>query len=282
MKILLVIFFLIIGCTKKNGTAPSEGELPSTNPETPPSEVVPAPPAVVLLPGSNIGIQPSWVPQFSNIVLSNSLQTSSAISNGAVLISAVGTNAVINDLNLSNINPALGTSGGGLIFDGVDDSVSFGDSSAYQITSDITISMWYRKNSESSDWSRLIGKGDSTNRNYGIWEHPGVGRNLLVQIYCVSSVCLNMNSVGLIDVGIWYHISMVRSGSSISLYINGVLDSTSTLSGIPKTSTDPLTVGWSFHGFQNMSAGETTIWNTGLSASEVLTVFNYQKSAFGL
>ena len=267
----------IFSCSKNDGFAPAGNSVGS------PSATNPVPPIDIPLPGSNVGVQPAWVPQFSGIVLSNSLKANNSLPNNSIITSAVGTNAIISDLNGSLLNPAAGiTTGGGLTLDGVDDSISFGDAPSYQITSDLTISLWYKKNLESTDWTRIIGKGDSTNRNYGIWEEPGVSKKLLIQIYCVTSQCVNMTSSGSVNTGSWYHIVLVRSGNTILLYVNGTLDQSTVMAGIPKTSTDPLTVGWSFHGFQNMSAGEVTVWNSGLTAGDVQTVFNYQRSAFGL
>jgi hypothetical protein len=66
-------------------------------------------------------------------------------------------------------------------FDGVDDYVTVNSAPELQIVGDLTIEFWYMKTDEASDWVRLVGKGNSTYGNYGIWEAAGSDGRLLFQ-----------------------------------------------------------------------------------------------------
>src|SRR5438046_3157020 len=52
---------------------------------------------------------------------------------------------------------------GALSFDGTDDYVSASESSALRL-GDLTVAFWMKKNAEATEWSRLVGKGNSSLR----------------------------------------------------------------------------------------------------------------------
>ena len=86
-----------------------------------------------------------------------------------------------------------------------------------------------------------------------------------------------MNSTGTLSLNTWYHIAAVGSGTSVKLYINGLLDSTGTSNW---TSGNNLAVG-SQTGtgayFHNGLIDEVAIWKKALNATEVQQL--YQRGA---
>jgi hypothetical protein len=68
------------------------------------------------------------------------------------------------------VAPAQNVNTNALHFDGIDDVVSTASNiSALNITGNITIETWIKISSNTSEWSRIIGRGDATNRTYGLW-----------------------------------------------------------------------------------------------------------------
>ena len=72
---------------------------------------------------------------------------------------------------------------GAFTFDGANDMLTIADDDTLRLSTDQTVMTWYRWDGESaSGWYRLVGKGDVTDRSYGLWIHPGIGR-VLFQLY---------------------------------------------------------------------------------------------------
>jgi hypothetical protein len=160
---------------------------------------------------------------------------------------------------------------GAASFGGSNGYITVPNSSSLQLTGDFTISLWVYRAGATSDWVRMVGKGDSTNRNYGVWYGPGISYQVLFQQYDSSGgVVMQAQSTTAIPVGTWTHVAVTQTGTTGRIYINGVLDGTATRSGTPATSTDPLTFGYAgFHGYHYGSMDEVRMYTRALSASEI-------------
>jgi hypothetical protein len=167
-----------------------------------------------------------------------------------------------------------GMSAGALSFDGVDDKVSATDKTNLRITGNISIAFWMKKTSEATDWQRLVGKGNSTVRSYGVWEESGAGKRLLFQQYNSSgSSVLDLFSTTNLNVGTWYHVACVVNGNNAQIYINGVLDSSGTRSGTPGISSDPFSIAdGGVYGKFPGSLDDVRLYNRALSALEISTI----------
>ncbi len=155
-----------------------------------------------------------------------------------------------------------------LHFDGVDDYFATASNiAALNITADITLETWIKFDQTHSDWVRLIGKGDNSNRTYGLW--LGTDGKLLFQINGTPTG-LNFSSTTALQPGIWYHIAAVRNGSSAKILINGVEDATATTAVSPQTNTFPLTVGYgTMHTYLKGSLEDVRVWNIARSVSQI-------------
>jgi hypothetical protein len=167
-----------------------------------------------------------------------------------------------------------GQSAGALNFDGVDDKVSATDKTNLRITGNISIAFWMKKSSEATDWQRVVGKGNSTVRSYGVWEENGAGKRILFQQYNSSGgSVLDLFSATNLNVGTWYHVACIVNGSSAQIYINGVLDSSGTRSGTPGISADPFSIAdGGFYGKFPGLLDDVRLYNRALSSGEISAI----------
>ncbi|GIT08330.1 MAG: hypothetical protein CM1200mP30_19600 [Pseudomonadota bacterium] len=70
-----------------------------------------------------------------------------------------------------------------------------------------------------SDWVRLIGKGSSSKRTYGLWINTS--GKLLWQMWDGNGQ-QQVYSNTTLSTGAWYHLVATRSGDSQTIYVNGV------------------------------------------------------------
>ena len=122
-----------------------------------------------------------------------------------------------NNLN-GTINGATWTQGkigGALSFDGINDIVSAGNSSILQQTGNYTLESWFKPNNNTAAFFIL------KNGEYGFkWNGNTSAVNYFDNTYKNSTkTSWNLNQ--------WYHLSMVKIGSTLNFYVNGSLDSTS-------------------------------------------------------
>lgn len=165
--------------------------------------------------------------------------------------------------------------------DGTDDYVSVPDAPGLRLQGDFSVSFWMRKTAEATDWSRVVGKGDSTNRTFGVWEESGAGKRLLFQQYNNGTPVLNVNSTTALDVDKWYHVVCTVQGTAGRIYVNhatgannGTPDAQGTRSGTPTVSADPLTVGFAgFHTFFPGQVDDVRLWNRTIAPEEVVILY---------
>jgi hypothetical protein len=91
----------------------------------------------------------------------------------------------------------------------------------------------------------------------------------------------SLNSISsVLAINTWYNITVTSGSGTIKIYLNGILKNT--LSG-NTTHADVLNIGRTRFDSNYWSGyiGSTMVYNTVLSASDVTTNFNAQKSRFG-
>ncbi len=138
-----------------------------------------------------------------------------------------------------------GQAGGALAFDGQNDRVEAADATDLKITGDLTVAFWVKKTGESAEVARLVGKGDTKVRSFGVWEEAGDAKRLLFQQHNLAGApVLNLYSKSGLDAGKWVHVAVVMRGDDASIWINGKLDASGRRTGTPGVATTaPLTFG---------------------------------------
>lgn len=125
---------------------------------------------------------------------------------------------------LSGAAWASGRVAGGLRLNGFSDYVSVPDSTAFQVTSALTVTGWIRASTWPSDgnWASVIlRKGGSNPNNWQVAVREGRAIMTLDEYDLYSAggnTAMATNR--------WYHVAGTWDGSHIRLYVNGVLDNT--------------------------------------------------------
>ena len=169
---------------------------------------------------------------------------------------------------------------GCVVFDGSNDTVHGVHNSELNLRNDVTVECWFRRTGSRGDWVRVFGKGDSTNRTYGLWYHVNANY-FLYQRYGPSN--MNVLITKSVVLNEWYHMVGTSSGSTHTLYVNGVKKGTVSNSSTFYSSTNPYKVGYgNVHSTHIGDVSNCRIYNRGLSEAEVKQNYNAHKGRFGL
>lgn len=137
-------------------------------------------------------------------------------------------------------------------------------------TGDFTIAFWVRVTAAPNDWVRLVGKGSSNLRQFGIWLEPGTRRLLFQQYDGDGRPILNLFGSAAIDLNAWHHVAGVVEAQAARIYVNGRIVAAGTRSGIPAVSQDPLTFGFAgFHAALQGQMDDIRLYARALVADEV-------------
>ncbi len=167
-----------------------------------------------------------------------------------------------------------GKFGGALSFDGSNDYVQAPDASNLDITSDITLQAWINPITTLPDESVLVRKApnDCGNYNFQIKTHKLA---LLSTNECAWTVAGANSTV--VD-GVWQHVAVSVSGTTLKYYINGVNTDTITGWNIGGATSDVLSIGGyagagvndSFKGFID----SVRIYNYARTQEQILQDYN--------
>ena len=167
------------------------------------------------------------------------------------------------------------SNGGSLVFDGNDDYVSF--PSGFSTTDNLTYEAWV--NPLDLSGFRVILNHDGWSTGY---IHFQFANNSLQFALNGES---DMYSTYSFTANNWYQVAAVysKSAKTISFYVNGTLTNTENYNNPPSITNTNLKMGaWDGSRFFNGKIGLVRIYNSALSASDILTNFNGSKSRFGL
>jgi len=169
---------------------------------------------------------------------------------------------------LTNMDPATDwvPSGGkmALDFDGVNDQLVF---PAFNLSNNLTWCIWVHKTSATAN-HHIFGQGDGLTT--GMYLQTNGSSQFVVYVTQVSI------SGGLLESNKWTAVSVTKTGSSISLYVNGTIRATGTAS--PTDSTTPLAVGYvrfnsgNFYSGSSSNVDDFRVYNRALSPSEIRTL----------
>ena len=178
--------------------------------------------------------------------------------------------------------------------DGSNDYINVGDAGTLDITGDMTISCWVSLGSaENGNFAVILSKrynSDSTTPFTMFFDDRGSGNgvNRFGWYMGNSSTSIgaqaDSNFDGVYDK--WDHVVGTVSGTTMSLYVNGVLSTTATFSGSRQTNGVGVKIGGPYNDGSSdyMLSGNisvATIQNTALSAVQVKQLYDYFKHRYG-
>jgi hypothetical protein len=222
---------------------------------------------------------------------------SNIVTNGLVMYldaadkdSYSGTGTSWDDLSGNENNGTLtngpsflpSVNGGVFSFDGVDDYVLVTGNSTLQPTS-ITLEAFFQRDGGRT----IISYSPDANGAAKTYSFEQATNSSTFQAKVVTS---NNGSVTLngpiLATSTWYHAVMTYNGSTVTLYINGSLyTSTSATGNISYVSNSNLNIGRKNSGDGEYISGKfpiARVYNRALSATEVAQNYNAQKQRFGL
>ena len=155
-------------------------------------------------------------------------------------------------------------------FDGNNDQVTVPDAARLRIPGDITVEAWMLKRAEGIDWTGVVGKGNATQRNYGLWEWIGTDGRAFFQQTNTLGQAANAFGTTHTQLDRWYHVVGVAKGTNVFIYVDGQLEGVSVRSGTISTTADPLTIAYAgvlghFPGVLD----EVAVYNKALSSGQI-------------
>jgi hypothetical protein len=130
-----------------------------------------------------------------------------------------------------------GRHGSALNFDGVDDYVDCGSDSSLDITNAITISAWVKAENVSAGARQIVTKYDAGVA--GAWMFKIVSQKIAWFIESTSEIL----GITTIEVDKWYHLTATFDGTTSKVYVNGNLENTGDIGGIPSKPTLNVWIG---------------------------------------
>lgn len=171
--------------------------------------------------------------------------------------------------------------GGSIVFNGTNNYSSFIDSSSLRLLGSFTLSAWINCNSPLSSYQMIFDSQTSTGLyGYTLRLDNSTGR-ILFRISNSSSSIEKQGNLSL-TANLWYNVVGVYNGTSISIYLNSVLDASLSGSITPAYIT-PLRIGSRVDGyFFNGKISQAQIYNRALSTAEIQQNFNAFRGRYGL
>ena len=180
-----------------------------------------------------------------------------------------------NDGTLTNGPTFDRDKGGGIVFDGANDYVNCGQNFNITSNNSYSLSVWVSPSSTGS-WQGILQRGRNAGQWYGIWQNGskfvwGISGN-------------NLSSSSNLSVGLIYNVTATQNTSGRRLYINGVLDASTSVYYNGSDPSAPLTVGSAYYGSEYFN-GEifvASLYNRTLTATEITQNFNVTRHRFGI
>jgi len=170
-----------------------------------------------------------------------------------------------------------GEVGQGFTFNASSDYVQIPDSPSLNPTNELTIDAWVYLNGDNGNYM-IVGKDDQfENRQYLLSVSPEGTFSGAIGIY--NGAVYPIESTTVLNPLTWYHVAMTYSAanSNLSIYVNGTLDTSSTVPGPTLRSTDPVFIGnqpYYLAYNSGLLIDEVDIFNRALSATEIQSLYN--------
>jgi hypothetical protein len=155
-----------------------------------------------------------------------------------------------------------------LNFDGNDDFVESGSNPIFDITSQISLEALVYPTQYANDNTIIAKFGDALNDDSYILRIQNGVPYFYIKI---NNNWIGVNATNTINLNTWYHIAGVYNGTTMKLFINGILNTTISQTGDIDVSHSTLKIGkWAGVNSFNGNIDEVRIWNIARLDSEIL------------
>ncbi|MEM6452889.1 MAG: LamG-like jellyroll fold domain-containing protein, partial [Cyanobacteria bacterium P01_D01_bin.105] len=187
----------------------------------------------------------------------------------------------LNDLsarliNMESTDVVEGMVGNALNFDGVNERAIVDDGSSLQLgedNADFSVAFWIKLEADAEgNWRSVLHKGETNqDRTFAMWLMPNDNR-FHYRISTTESWNEGSTSQSALELNQWTHISYVKSGNQLSLYLDGQLDSSVTLQGEVIANDDLLRIG---SNALNASIDELKLYDRALTTEDLKSLALY-------
>lgn len=185
---------------------------------------------------------PPTDPYFSSVVLlahMDGADASTVFTDSSPLANAI---AAVNTAALSTTNPKFGTAC--CLLNGSTSRLSVSDSPAFDFGSgDFTIEGWARPEGTPSVAYGLMNKRASSAVYSPFNAEITTSRRMRAQVSTTGSSWVTINSSVVLALNTYAHWAITRSGSTLRLFVDGVLDGAVSVSGALMTNSAALSIG---------------------------------------
>jgi hypothetical protein len=153
------------------------------------------------------------------------------------------------------------------------------DASNSNATSDFTVSAWINRAASSNNSSIFSKRNVTYTQGYDLKINSGG----YAEMSWVNGVTHTLTSDVVIPIGIWHHIAVIYSGTTATMYIDGVEEKQATITSPPLDTNSSFFIGAAgkgapqayFHG----NIDEVRIWNMALSVDQLHYIMNQELQA---
>ncbi len=157
---------------------------------------------------------------------------------------------------------SAGKHGKGLRFDGVDDYVKVRDSSAFDLTTGMTLEAWVRPTAFGRRAAGVIVKQRPRRVAYGLFASDGSRKRLATRVRVDGN---SRASAGRLPLRRWTHVAATYDGTTLRLYRNGILRASRRVRGGIDASAGSVKIGAGFKG----TLDDVRVWRVALSAAAI-------------
>ncbi|MCH6198943.1 YDG domain-containing protein [Aquiflexum sp. LQ15W] len=165
-------------------------------------------------------------------------------------------------------NSALPAGGNALNFDGVNDLVEISNESRFDFTTAMTVEAWVRVSSFTRAWQTIVAKGDNSWR----LSRENNGNRLEFAVSTAGGVRVVTGNLNVND-GKWHHVAATFDGTNIRLFVDGVLENTTSFASTTISNSDfNVSIGQNLQQTNRLwhgSIDEVRIWNQALGENAI-------------
>jgi hypothetical protein len=168
-------------------------------------------------------------------------------------------------------------------FDGGDDFISIPDPELP--TSDFAYSLWFKQDNSGNE-TIIIGPTSTGANEFSIQ----VSSTRVIDVYVNTTLTINNSGTAMYEYGEWTHLVVTRSGSDVTLYVNGLKHSQGTEGGTLNFSTCPLLIGVdadsgtcdsNLNDYFDGTIDDSRVYNYALTETQIKTLYNSGAVRFG-